>query len=195
VQVRRLAYFHLLPSTLLAADMFRRNARGLIGRGLAWLSYLVSRLLLPRLLGINAKTAARGLQLMLSEFDYFDGLIAKREAEVAAAGDGGGASPGPPAKAPLPFYLCGSTLSAADVSLATLAGPLVELPPCCAAGRYYVPPRAELPAPLRDVVAALTARPTGQYVVRLWDAHGIALMAAGTSGGSAAKESQPTGRL
>jgi hypothetical protein len=163
--------------------------------------------MIPKFLKINATTAARGLQLLMSEFDYFDALIAKREAEVAAdAGGGGngvssgasgtvGAVAGAPAKAPLPFYLCGSVLSAADVSLATLAGPLVQLPPGCDAGRYYLPPPAQLPAPLRDVVAALTVRPTGQYIIRLWEAHGIALMAAGTSGGGGVAAHKPASRL
>lgn len=103
--------------------MFVRNSSGL-ERLFSPLVYLASRLLLPVAMNINAKTAERGKEQLLAEFDFFDQLLLSQEKHqqqkpaAASAGDGDA----------LPFYLCGPQLSAADVSLAALAGYIVDVP-------------------------------------------------------------------
>lgn len=128
-QSRRLAYFHLLPRTKLAGALFSRNSRSGV---LAWLSYLASRLLLPRLLAINASTAARSRARLLAEWDHFDGLLAARQQEQR--------------------YLCGPQLSAADVALAALGGVVVGVPPELAPPGVWTPGLEQLPPELRTLV-------------------------------------------
>jgi hypothetical protein len=169
-----------------------RGRKGLLGRLIGTLAWWAARVALPRLMDVNAATAARGTRRLLEEFDFFDALISAREAEAAAeakGGDGGGGGEGP---AKLPFYLCGPSLSAADVSLAVLATPVVRLPPSArgggrGGGGAASEAAARLPREFTDLVAGLTARPTGQYVVRLWEAHGPEMAAAAEAAKAAAR--------
>jgi glutathione S-transferase len=118
-------YHSLLPRWKLGGRLFTANASGTLGQLLSPLVYLFSRLLLPKAMAINASTAARGMQRLLEEFDYFDRILLTQQQQQlgkkAAGGKGGSCS----RSSKLPYYLCGSELTAADVSLAALGGYVV----------------------------------------------------------------------
>jgi hypothetical protein len=98
--------------------MFIKNSGG--RTLLARIVYYLCRLLLPRLLVINAATAARGKQRLLAEFDYLDGLLQQQQQGASAvdaavaigaeAAEENSTAPEPPR---LPYYLFGSTMSIA----------------------------------------------------------------------------------
>lgn len=138
VQTRRLAYFYLLPLPSAGGALFINNSNN--NKPLTWLVYYMCRLLLPRLLRINASTAARGRQKLLAEFDYLDGLIIQQQQQQAGAGqacdtasataDGGSGAPR------LPFYLTGSKMTVAGeavclVNSMTQMVPLIVTLCCC----------------------------------------------------------------
>lgn len=186
-QARRIIYFHILPLAGVGGAMFANNSGGgVLARAAAWPTYFACRLALPRFLKIDATTAARGGAHLEKEFDFFDALISDR----SLISDRGDVKEGRPAA-----YLCGPSLSAADVSLATLAGPLLGMDAAHAGGRYWTPPLEQLPGPLRAIAERLRARPTGRYVLALWEAHGPALMGAkgGSRDGVAAAAAAPAG--
>ncbi|KAI8468491.1 MAG: hypothetical protein J3K34DRAFT_522876 [Monoraphidium minutum] len=188
LEARRIIYYHLLPCTALAGRMFYENTRGggALARALAWPVYFLCRAALPRLLKIDARAAARGRELLLAEFEFFGALLERREREAAAAGAGaagaGAAAAG--AAAALPYYLCGPQLSAADVSLATLAGHLLALPPAHACGRYWVPANGDMPPAMQELAAELAGTRAGAFARQLWEVHGPALMAGAEAAGS-----------
>jgi hypothetical protein len=121
------AYHNLLPLPEAGGGLFTHNSSSkLVGHIMYWLS----RLLLPRLLCVNAHTAARGEQRLLQEFDYLDDLLLKQQqkhgqsqqqqqglhaggkavagADKAPAGADGGGSQS--------YYLLGPEMSAAGNS-------------------------------------------------------------------------------
>ena len=114
--MRRLAYYHLLPLPSAGGTLFINNSGG--KTWLARIVYYLCRLLLPRLLVINAATAARGQQRLLAEFDYLDSLLQQQQqgakaAAATAAAAGSDAVEGTPEPPRLPYYLFGSTMSIA----------------------------------------------------------------------------------
>lgn len=118
VQTRRLAYHHLLPDAAGAA-LFTNNRTG------SWLAsriiYYISRLLLPKLLRVNAATAARGKERLLAEFDYLDSLLVQQQKQQQQGGSSAGdtttttAAQGGSSPSKLPFYLLGKEMSIAGV--------------------------------------------------------------------------------
>jgi hypothetical protein len=96
-------YFHLLPTASVGAPMFVHNSSSKL---LGHITYYLCRLLLPRLLKINADTAAKGKQRLLAEFDFLDSLL-QQQAQQQQQPD---MADGPPR---LPYYLCGTKLSTA----------------------------------------------------------------------------------
>ena len=136
-----MAYFHLLPIPSLAGKVFYNNSSG-IQHWLAWPVYFICSLLLPKALKVNAATANRGQRRLLEEFDFVDQLLLE-QAETAGAVEPGNGS------GSLPYYLCGSQLSAADIALACLAAPIVEVAPQYLGGRW-LPNTKDLPSPLQS---------------------------------------------
>ncbi|MEZ4374159.1 MAG: glutathione S-transferase N-terminal domain-containing protein [Polyangiaceae bacterium] len=64
-------------------------------------------------------------------------------------------------------YLLGERFSAADLTFASLAGPLV-LPPSYG-GRFL--PKAELPAAFQALVDEFSAHPAGRFALRIYERH------------------------
>jgi hypothetical protein len=97
--------------------MFMNNSGG--RTLLARIVYYLCRLLLPRLLVVNAATAARGQQRLLAEIDYLDSLLLQQQqqqgakAAAATGAAGSDAVEGTPELPRLPYYLLGSTMSIA----------------------------------------------------------------------------------
>eukprot|EP00775_Hariotina_reticulata_P005107 gene5107-5347_t len=165
VEVRRLAYFYLLPIPSVMGRMFYHTSSGL-QHWLAWPIYYMSRLMVPRLLNVNAATAARGEVKLRHEFDYIDQLL--QQQAQAAEGSCNRASEGP---GKLHYYLCGSHLSAADIALACLAAPMVNMSNKLRR-RGWSPDVADLPPQLLALQQDLSMRPTGRYVQEMWRLHG-----------------------
>jgi hypothetical protein len=74
----------------------RRNSPEGSGWWVGLLAFLC-RLLLPKLLAVNPRTAARARERLLTEFDYFDQVLTGQQA--AAAGGAGASSSSQPAAA------------------------------------------------------------------------------------------------
>jgi hypothetical protein len=156
VQVRRVMYHYLLPRWSLAGHLFTANASGPFEWLLSPLTYFASRLLLPKAMAINAATAARGKQRLLEEFDFFDRLLLTQQQKSEAAGKGKPAAAGDnkdssSSGGKLPYYLCGAELTAADVSLAALAGYVVGVP-ASEMGLAWSPGLQQMPAELGQFV-------------------------------------------
>ncbi|WIA42269.1 hypothetical protein OEZ86_008285 [Tetradesmus obliquus] len=172
IEVRRVMYHYLLPRWHLAGHLFSANAGSTLGWLLSPLAYLLSRLLLPKVMAINAATAARGMQRLQEEFDFFDSLLLTQQqqqqqgkkAAVAAAADGSSSSK-------LPYYLCGPQLTAADVSLAGLGGYVVGVP-AGQMGLAWSPGIDDMPKELQHFMQSLRKRPTGQFILEMWRLHG-----------------------
>lgn len=140
-QVRRVAYHNLLPVPAAGGGLFINNSSSkLAGHIMYWLS----RLLLPRLLGVNAHTAARGEQRLLQEFDYLDSLLLQQQQKhgqqqqqgaregvraTAAAGEApAGAGAGGDAGS-LPYYLLGPHMTVAGETSSSVVS--IEPAGCC----------------------------------------------------------------
>jgi hypothetical protein len=166
VQVRRVMYHYLLPCWSLAGHLFTANASGALERLLSPLTYFASRLLLPKAMAINAATAARGKQRLLEEFDFFDHLLLtqQQQSEAAGKGEGGSVAAGDTknsnssggSSSKLPFYLCGADVTAADVSLAALAGYVVGIS-ARDMGLAWSPKIEQMPADLRQFMQVMVA--------------------------------------
>ena len=130
----------------------------------------LARSLLPSLLKVNPVTAAKGKERLLREYDYFDQKLSLQlkggEAAVAAAAGGGGGDSATAVAAAagggggetqekavqgVGYYLCGDCLTAADVSLATLAAPLLGLGDAGLNPRYS-PGVQEFPEEMQELV-------------------------------------------
>uniref|UniRef100_A0A383VTK7 GST N-terminal domain-containing protein n=1 Tax=Tetradesmus obliquus TaxID=3088 RepID=A0A383VTK7_TETOB len=172
IEVRRVMYHYLLPRWHLAGHLFSANASSTIGWLLSPLTYLLSRLLLPKVMAINAATAARGMQRLQEEFDFFDSVLLTQQqqqqqgkkAAVAAAADGSSSGK-------LPYYLCGPQLTAADVSVAGLGGYVVGVP-AGQMGLAWSPGIEDMPKELGHFMQSLRERPTGQFILEMWRVHG-----------------------
>eukprot|EP00775_Hariotina_reticulata_P005106 gene5106-5346_t len=172
VEARRVVYFYLLPKASLAGKMFSNNSTGM-QHWLAWPIYFICSVLLPKALKVNAATASRGQSKLLEEFDFLDQLLLKQAKAAGSVELGNGTTS-------LPYYLCGTKLSAADIALACLAAPVVAVDPKDLGGRW-LPDVKDLPPPLQSLMKNLSQRPTGRYVQELWRLHGPA-----AKGGAAA---------
>lgn len=137
---RRLAYFHLLPHKALAVPCMTHGAPGWEAT-LISLSYPLVRAGMQKNMRIDATGAARSRDKLLAVFDAVDAAL----------------SDGRP-------YLCGDQISAADVTFAALAGPLL-LP---AAYPTPLPRLDQLPAAAQEALAGWADRPAGVYGLRLW---------------------------
>jgi hypothetical protein len=194
VESRRLVYFHLLPRRALMMRLASLNAPASASwwarnvSGPAW--GLAASLALPSLLGVNAPAVDRGARLLDAEFDFLDALVEARGCLVRPRGWGGGSAGGPGGDGDgderVGAFLCGGAAaspSVADVSLATLASPLVG---DVVGYGARVPLEREQPEGMRRMMRErYSGRPTARYVRALWREHGAAAVAAGGSGGGA----------
>jgi hypothetical protein len=99
----------------MGGELFVRN-RGGSSKLLAWVMYFACRLLLPRLLRVNAVTAARGKQCLLEQWDHLDNLLQQQEEQQQK-----GTTPGSGGDR-LPYYLTGPDLTAAGVCVCVCVG-------------------------------------------------------------------------
>ncbi|WP_437995626.1 glutathione S-transferase family protein [Sorangium sp. So ce185] len=147
---RRVAYFHLLPDEEGAFALMGGSLRSLEGAGAAppwWFGrrvfrayYPIARAVMKRVMRIDAAGAERSRGKLRAVFDAVNERLR----------DG------------RPF-LVGDRFSAADLTFAALAAPLIV------PERHPVPfPFAGLPAVLRELIEALRAEPAGAFVQRLY---------------------------
>ncbi|WP_437774698.1 glutathione S-transferase family protein [Sorangium sp. So ce1097] len=151
---RRVAYFHLLPDedgafALMSRSFQERAAAGAapprwFGRGAFRAYFPVARAVMRRAMRIDAPAAERSMGKLRAAFDLANERLR----------DG------------RPF-LVGERFSAADLTFAALAAPVL------APERHPtpLPPVAELPAGLRRLVEALRDEPAGAFVLRLYRDH------------------------
>lgn len=107
--------------------------------------------MLPKLLKINSSTSARAQQRLLAEFDFFDQILLQQQQQ----------SPATPAEADLPtsqlpYYLCGNSLSAADISLAVLGGYVVG----ASYNQHWHPAVDDLPEELQKFIQVMPSTVT-----------------------------------
>ncbi|KYG06973.1 glutathione S-transferase [Sorangium cellulosum] len=148
---RRVAYHHLLPDEEGAFALMGGSFRGIDGAGAAppwWFGrgtfrayYPVARAVMKRVMRIDAAGAERSRGKLRAVFDAVNERLR----------DG------------RPF-LVGDRFSAADLTFAALAAPLL-------APEHHpvpLPPPSALPSELRTLVEALRAEPAGAFVQRLY---------------------------
>lgn len=139
---RRLGYYTLFP-------LGRKLVEPLRGKVPAWelqafwLGFDVGKALIGRGLNITADKAAESHQRIVAQFDAVAQRLAGRP------------------------YLVGDRFSAADLTFAALAGPLLDVP------EHPVPliALAQTPMPFRVIVGELRAHPAGQYALALYAKH------------------------
>ncbi|WP_437902466.1 glutathione S-transferase family protein [Sorangium sp. So ce327] len=148
---RRVAYFHLLPDEEGAFALMGGSFRGLEGAGAAppwWFGrgifrayYPVARAVMKRVMRIDPAAAERSRGKIRAVFDAVNERLR----------DG------------RPF-LVGDRFSAADLTFAALAAPLLvpEHHPS------PLPPPSELPSELRALVEGLRAEPAGAFALRMY---------------------------
>ena len=148
---RRVAYFHLLPDEEGAFALMGGSLRSLEGAGAAppwWFGrgtfrayYPVARAVMKRVMRIDAASAERSRGKLRAVFDAVNERLR----------DG------------RPF-LTGDRFSAADLTFAALAAPLL-------APEHHpvpLPPPGKLPSDLRALVESLRGEPAGVFAVRMY---------------------------
>jgi glutathione S-transferase len=140
--VRRWAYSHLLPEKALLRDLW---SRGVPKREAMWLPFIVpvARQLLRRAYKVTPAGAVRSSDRIREIF-----------AEVATRLKDGRR------------FLTGDRFTAADLTFAALAAPMVFAPECRAA----MPALDQVPAAMRADVMALRATDAGQFALRVYTA-------------------------
>ncbi len=139
---RRVAYGSLLPDPRL---------RSLLGKDTpAWeaaFSKVASGALVALIrtgLKVTPEGVARSRKVLDEVFERIDSLLADGRS-----------------------YLCGGVFTAADLTLASLALPVI-FPPWYA---RQATPEEDLPGELRALIAQYRARPTGKHVLKLYEQH------------------------
>lgn len=138
---RRIAYFHLLPS----AEAFHELLDGAAVPDWQRRSGRLARPLVVRLLRRGLRIDAAGAERSRAVLDRLFADVATRLADGRR-------------------YLCGDRFTAADLSFAALAAPVL-VPPAYAA---YLPARHQ-PDSFRAVVDDLRATPAGRFALRVYE--------------------------
>ncbi|WP_441292856.1 glutathione S-transferase family protein [Sorangium sp. KYC3313] len=151
---RRVAYFHLLPDAEGAFALMGGSFRSLEGAGAAapwWFGrgtfrayYPVARAVMKRVMRIDAASAERSRGKLRAVFDAVNERLRD----------------GRP-------YLVGERFSAADLTFAALAAPLL-------APEHHpspLPPPSELPPELRALAEGLRGEPAGAFALRMYREH------------------------
>ncbi len=141
---RMLGYSALLPDPELFLKQMQRVYRG-TSRALLPALCPLARAGIRRRYGVNGKRADRARERCSQLFE-----------DVGRALESQGSS-----------YLVGGQFSAADLTFAALAAPLV-LPPRYG-GQFL--PKAEMPAQFQDLVDEFAPHPAGRFALRIYDLH------------------------
>jgi glutathione S-transferase len=140
---RRVAYFHLLPDNRLVKESLLHGVTGF--DRIAFTSLMpVIRFLMRRAMNINASSAERSLEKVRRVFEE----VSLRVADGRS-------------------YLVGDRLSAADLTFAALASPVL-LPRNFGA---RLPSLADLPHPVLRLVDEMRETPAGGFALRLYRDH------------------------
>lgn len=140
---RRRVYAQLLPHSALLLKIMTPGTAG-FERTLLPAILPLTKSLIRRSLRVSAQSALRSLGLI----DRVFGLVEQRL-------QGGGS------------YLIGNRFTAADLTFASLAAPVL-LPPQY---RSHMPALEEVPQPMRDEVVRLRKTVAGRHALRLFEAH------------------------
>lgn len=143
---RRYAYHHLLPMGPEARRCLSDGVPGWEARAVPVLWPLI-RGAMQKLLRIDAAGAARSWKTIGEVFDEVAGALERRAGQ-------------PPAR-----HLCGERLTAADITFASLAAPVL-LPTGYGA---WLPPLEALPQEAREQIAACRQHPAGRYALGVYD--------------------------
>ncbi len=138
---RRLAYFHLLDDARAVENVMRKHGPSW-ERTVGAYARPLAVALIRRGLRVDAAGAERSRVVMDATFDAIEARLADGRR-----------------------YLCGDRMTAADLTFAALAAPIL-LPDGYAA---YLPDRDVLPPTYRATSEAYRARPAGRFGVRLYD--------------------------
>jgi glutathione S-transferase len=136
--LRRLFYFHVLPERRLSLTLMRRD----VPRGEAWgvtLAFPILRQIMKRAMRIDAEGAQRSREHVHRVWEEVDGLLADGRR-----------------------YLVGDRFTAADLTFAALAAPVV---------RPTAHPISFADVESPDEIVALAERPAGRFIARLYDEH------------------------
>ena len=144
IETRRWVYFHWLGASVQQVLQVAAQGTPHWQRALAPLLFPVMRSYLTRHLAVSAENVASGLKVIAESFDA-----------VAQRLDDG-----------RPF-LCGDRFTAADISFASMAAPIV-LP---AEYGIRLPTPDEAPGQARADIARFRAHPAGQFALRLFRHH------------------------
>ena len=139
----RFAYYHLLPLRNLMIRPLSRDAPG-FERKTVQLAYPVFAGLLRALLWLTAKHAQASLDQVKTIFQAVEERLATGKR-----------------------FLVGDRLTLSDIAFADAAAPVV-LP------RTYggpIPPLAEMPAAIQEVVSEMRSRPAGAFALRIYEEH------------------------
>jgi glutathione S-transferase len=138
--IRRVLYFHILPRPRLAFDLMDQRTpfwqRAALRVGFPFLFFGMRRFMI-----IDARTAEESRGHVLRLLDTVDALLADGRR-----------------------FLVGDRLTAADVTLASLAGPAVM--PAEHSVRFPSP--KAFPAPAADLLRDVQARPVADYIRRMY---------------------------
>ena len=148
---RRYAYFHLLPQSKLAKACLSHGVSRAQARLLPGL-WPMMRGLMRRSMRIDRAGAARSRAVVDRVFDAVGTALASRQGDAEQL-------PG------RDRFLCGRSFTAADLSFATLAAPLL-LPEHYGAA---LPALESLPAELQSEIVDLRAHPAGQFAMRIYE--------------------------
>lgn len=147
-QVRRWAYHRLFDDAALTLQLWGRDEPRIPAWQRALLPLLrpALRFAVRRMLRVTPAAAARALERTQAVFDEMDARLADGRR-----------------------YLLGGTLSFCDITFASL-GALAVLPEQYGGGALATrfPPAESLPPPWREEVLAFRARPSGQFILRLY---------------------------
>lgn len=138
---RRFFYFHMLTRPDAVIALLSRGTTPLRARVLSALFPLLIRVMRKEM-RIDEAGASRSLDKLRHQFDRVNERL--RDGRR---------------------YLCGDTLSAADLTFAALSAPLI-VPPGYA--RIELPDLATMPEPLRTEIQRTRATPAGQLTLRLY---------------------------
>jgi glutathione S-transferase len=161
--VRVYSYYHMLPSVRTMVRMAYANV-GVVQASLFTILFPLVRLLLKTALGVTESRAAAGLKRI---FDVFEEVTAALAAKAEGVGSGAGAvsggsrTGGPGSRR---VYLVGDSFTAADLTFAALASPLLGIASDRSLGAgYYVPPVEDLPASIQPTIRQLASTRAGEH--------------------------------
>ncbi len=138
---RRLVYFHLLPHRSLLMKLIQASGPGW-QVAIVRTMFPVVRTIMQKGMNITPETSARSS----ARIDEIFKQVGERLSDGRR-------------------YLIGDTFTAADLTFAALAAPVVYP----AAYGFPMPPLEEVPVALREIIETLRATPAGRFALRLYE--------------------------